>query len=401
MSRRSGPPARRLPPVLVAMLRAALGSPEEFAEHWPALRPTLEPDALRDYEAIRLVPVVHRALVASCIDDPLEPRLRGVRRRYWYENQLQRTRLADVTAALGAAGIDLAGGQGHGSRVPLLRGPGPAPDARHRRARPDGGGGRRGRRARGRRVGAAPATARPRLCGELARHAARAARREPGGPALAPPGGVHHGRPAPQRRRVLGGLRGVRRGDPASVPRRRGPPPPRARRWGHDPGRAVGGRRGADRSVPPTARLGPARRTHRGVPRHGSRRLPRSRASTKSSVRSHPARSSAPWVGSPDRGHVVRAYRRVLAVPELHPGGPPLVFLAELGPHVGELESPGALVGARHSGWPIAGECPTYGTSAHRFCGGPRRDPPSLGRPPVSDAANPPPRRRDPGTAGR
>jgi Uncharacterised nucleotidyltransferase len=401
VSRRSGPPARRLPPVLVAMLRAALGSPEEFAEHWPALRPTLEPDALRDYEAIRLVPVVHRALVASCIDDPLEPRLRGVRRRYWYENQLQRARLADVTAALGEAGITSLVVKGMDLAFRYYEDPGLRPM---------------------RDVDVLVPTAAAGDAVDALVAAGWALHRRPLVRGYA---ASSHGMPLEQPDGNQVDLHWHLReafitGDPLRSD---------GAFWAASEsfGEAIQPRCLAAEDLLLLVLVG-------GVTTPGAQwvadavQIVRSRPTLdwdRLVARTEEYRVTVPVLAAlacvdevvgplapgavvsavgrlPRPRHVVRAYRRVLAVPELHPGGPPLVFLARSWVHTSAnwsrrerwrrapqwLADRWGVPDVWHVGAPVL----------RRSVAGIRR---MLGRPPVSDAANPQPRRRDPGTAGR
>jgi hypothetical protein len=96
-----------LPALHRQVLRATLGDRAAFDAAWDSLRPRLEPDQLYDGELMRLLPLVDAALSKYEIDEPLGARLRGVRRRYWYENQLLKVRLGEAAAILAERGIDV------------------------------------------------------------------------------------------------------------------------------------------------------------------------------------------------------------------------------------------------------------------------------------------------------
>ncbi len=96
-----------LPALHQQVLRATLGDRAAFDAEWDSVRPHLEPEQLYDGELMRLLPLVDAALSKYEIDEPLGARLRGVRRRYWYENQLLKVRLAEAAAILAERGIDV------------------------------------------------------------------------------------------------------------------------------------------------------------------------------------------------------------------------------------------------------------------------------------------------------
>lgn len=87
------------------MLRAALLAPAEAAGAWRALTDQVALDDLWDAEIHRLLPLVHANLRAAGIDDPDLPRLKGLHRRQWYENQMRIHRVRPGLAALADANI--------------------------------------------------------------------------------------------------------------------------------------------------------------------------------------------------------------------------------------------------------------------------------------------------------
>jgi hypothetical protein len=92
-------------PLQEDLLRAALLGPEEAAAAWRALRPRLDLDDVWDPEVHRILPLVASRLREAGADDPDLPRLQGLARRTWYENQLRVDRAAPVIGALEEAGI--------------------------------------------------------------------------------------------------------------------------------------------------------------------------------------------------------------------------------------------------------------------------------------------------------
>jgi hypothetical protein len=87
------------------LLRAALGGGGASAEAWRRLRPSLDLDALGP-ESTVLLPLVQRQLVDAGLEDPLLPRLTGMRRRTWYVNQLRLDGLAPALLAVQESGAD-------------------------------------------------------------------------------------------------------------------------------------------------------------------------------------------------------------------------------------------------------------------------------------------------------
>jgi Uncharacterised nucleotidyltransferase len=74
------------------LLRAALCGRDESVAAWRRLGPELDVDTLEP-ESTVLLPLVGRQLAAAGLDDPLLPRLQGMRRRTWTVNQLRLDRL--------------------------------------------------------------------------------------------------------------------------------------------------------------------------------------------------------------------------------------------------------------------------------------------------------------------
>ena len=70
------------------VLRAAVSPPAEAAAAWDRLRAVLVLDDLTDPEVHRLLPLVAANLTRAGVDDPDLPRLQGLRRRTWVENEL-------------------------------------------------------------------------------------------------------------------------------------------------------------------------------------------------------------------------------------------------------------------------------------------------------------------------
>ena len=87
------------------LLHAALCDGEESVAAWRRLRPELDLDTLEP-ESTVLLPLVHRGLVAAGVDDPLLPRLQGMRRRTWTVNQLRLDRLVPALRAVQESGAE-------------------------------------------------------------------------------------------------------------------------------------------------------------------------------------------------------------------------------------------------------------------------------------------------------
>jgi hypothetical protein len=90
-----------------ALLRVALCEPDVARREWEQLRPDLDLDDVWDAEVQRVLPLVRDNLVRAGIDDSDVPRLRGVQRRTWFENQQRIHQITPTLAALRDAGVDL------------------------------------------------------------------------------------------------------------------------------------------------------------------------------------------------------------------------------------------------------------------------------------------------------
>ena len=106
--RRAGYPGHFWPsPLQEQVLRAALLPGEAGAAAWGRLRPELDIDDLWDSEIYRMLPLVQRNLQGLGLDDPDLPRMRGLARRTWYENQVRLQQIRRALERLRSAGIDL------------------------------------------------------------------------------------------------------------------------------------------------------------------------------------------------------------------------------------------------------------------------------------------------------
>ncbi len=92
-------------PLTESLLRAAVLPPAPAADAWRALRPELVLDDLWDAEIHRLLPQVHANLRAAGVDDPDLQRLKGLRRRTWYDNQITLRKVRPALDVLAAEGI--------------------------------------------------------------------------------------------------------------------------------------------------------------------------------------------------------------------------------------------------------------------------------------------------------
>jgi hypothetical protein len=99
--------AYSLDPIHERMLQAALLADGQAEKRWCALRDEIDLDTFWDSRALNFLPLVYRALVDEGSDHPDLPRLRGVHRKTWYDNQLRFRSLAPPLHALGAAGVDV------------------------------------------------------------------------------------------------------------------------------------------------------------------------------------------------------------------------------------------------------------------------------------------------------
>jgi Uncharacterised nucleotidyltransferase len=88
------------------LLRVALWEPEAAVATWKRLRPEFVIDDVWDRETYLLLPLVYRKLATLEIDDPVLPRLKGLHRREWYQNQVRLSRLADALGRFERAGVD-------------------------------------------------------------------------------------------------------------------------------------------------------------------------------------------------------------------------------------------------------------------------------------------------------
>lgn len=88
-----------------AILRVALCDVGTAAREWRALRPDLVIDDIWDPEVHRLLPLVYRNLRAAGVEDPDLPRLKGIQRRTWSDNQRRIHGIAPVIAQLQDAGV--------------------------------------------------------------------------------------------------------------------------------------------------------------------------------------------------------------------------------------------------------------------------------------------------------
>jgi hypothetical protein len=98
--------AYSIDPVHERMLQAALLGDGSAEERWRALRREIDLDTFWDGRALNFLPLVYRALVDEGSDHPDLPRLRGVHRKAWYDNQLRFRSIAPALHALAAAEVD-------------------------------------------------------------------------------------------------------------------------------------------------------------------------------------------------------------------------------------------------------------------------------------------------------
>jgi hypothetical protein len=90
----------------VHLLRAAVLDGEDARAAYEAWRAALVWDDL-DPPSQRLIPLLHRRLVAAGVEDPLLHRMRGLHRRAWVVNELRLEDGARAAGALVEAGIDV------------------------------------------------------------------------------------------------------------------------------------------------------------------------------------------------------------------------------------------------------------------------------------------------------
>jgi Sulfotransferase family/Uncharacterised nucleotidyltransferase len=92
-------------PLQRSLLRVAFLEPKEAVDEWRILRCRLVLDDIWDAETHRLLPLVYRRLAQLGVEDPELPRLKGLHRHAWYQNQLNLSRLAPFLTRLEGAGI--------------------------------------------------------------------------------------------------------------------------------------------------------------------------------------------------------------------------------------------------------------------------------------------------------
>src|SRR4029434_4614276 len=92
-------------PLQRSLLRVAFLEPEQAVEEWRSLRGDLVLDDIWDAETHRLLPLVYRRLVQLGVNDPVLPRLKGLHRRAWYQNQLNLSRSVPFLTLLEEADI--------------------------------------------------------------------------------------------------------------------------------------------------------------------------------------------------------------------------------------------------------------------------------------------------------
>jgi len=93
----------RVTPFHEQILKTALLPAERTGDEWLKLR--ARPEDLWAPEARQLLPMLSRALVDACIDDPVVPELMQTARRAWVDNQLTFERLGAALDVLDCAGI--------------------------------------------------------------------------------------------------------------------------------------------------------------------------------------------------------------------------------------------------------------------------------------------------------
>jgi hypothetical protein len=98
--------AYSIEPIHERILQAALLRDGQAAKRWRAIREEIDLDTFWDNRALNFLPLVYRALVDEGADDPDLPRLRGVHRKVWYDNQLRFRTIAPALHALAAGGVD-------------------------------------------------------------------------------------------------------------------------------------------------------------------------------------------------------------------------------------------------------------------------------------------------------
>jgi hypothetical protein len=93
-------------PIHERMLQVALLGDGSAEKRWSELREEIDLDTFWDGRALNFLPLVYRALVDEGSDHRDLPRLRGVHRKTWYDNQLRFRSIAPALHALSAAEVD-------------------------------------------------------------------------------------------------------------------------------------------------------------------------------------------------------------------------------------------------------------------------------------------------------
>lgn len=88
------------------LLQAAFLSGENAACAYHRWKTLVNIDDVDD-ETYRLLPKLHRNLAALALADELTPRLKGIYRKTWYENQFRRQELGDALETLAQAGVEV------------------------------------------------------------------------------------------------------------------------------------------------------------------------------------------------------------------------------------------------------------------------------------------------------
>jgi hypothetical protein len=92
-------------PLQRSLLRVAFLERDAAVDEWRMLRAGLVLDDIWDTETHRLLPLVYRRLLQLGVEDPELPRLKGLHRHAWYQNQLNLSRLGSFLTRLEDAGI--------------------------------------------------------------------------------------------------------------------------------------------------------------------------------------------------------------------------------------------------------------------------------------------------------
>jgi hypothetical protein len=88
------------------LLLAAFCDDDEAVAAWRRWRGTIDWDDHHDYVPPTLLPQLYRNLSERVTDDPVLPRLKGVRRRVWYENRCRIARLEPVFSLMAGIGAE-------------------------------------------------------------------------------------------------------------------------------------------------------------------------------------------------------------------------------------------------------------------------------------------------------